>query len=246
MVDYSKTPTKRLFDDIVPKEVRSASLNSSLSLPAIPFKPSYRVRGPIALDLQAARPDIIENQRKKKVCLTDSMASAELPGILSSVPHLPRIKFSRNLPRRSMSIETAAINCPMYTPNHEFVKRSLGKVGAELSKVEGRKNVEKVPYYTYETVYDYEEYVTNNKSHIYPRVKAPMFEKMAPREREKNNGTPKVLTSYVNTMNSRLNGSQSNSQLPRGYDKSDMRSLFGQASVESSMMSGNRSINARS
>jgi len=68
-----------------------------------------------------------------------------------------------------MSIETAAINCPIYTPNYEFVKKSLSLVGPELGKIAGRKNVEKIPYYTHETVYDYDEYVTNNKSHVYPR-----------------------------------------------------------------------------
>ncbi len=32
MVDYSKSPTKRMFDEIYAKEARSASLNTSVSL----------------------------------------------------------------------------------------------------------------------------------------------------------------------------------------------------------------------
>jgi len=48
-------------------------------------------------------------------------------------------------------------------------------VGIELAKITGRKDVVKKPYYNYETVYDYDEYVSNNKSQIFPKSEISFF-----------------------------------------------------------------------
>lgn len=245
MVDYSKSPTKRLFDDIVySQKSQSATLNETLSLPAIPNKPTYRVQGPISLANQCARPDVIEDMKKRKVCLTDTLPDPELPAILSSVPRLPRIKFSRSIPRKDLIISTAADHCPTYSPNYEYAKKNLGKIGIELSKITGRKDVVKKSYYTYETVYDYDEYVSNNNSQVYPKVKYPVFDKMAPRDRQiiskyssfaVNNDTSKVSHEH--------DGQSPKKSLNNLPTKSHVRSILGQQSFDNSVVSS--AINLR-
>ena len=68
-----------------------------------------------------------------------------------------------------MAIDTAGANCPQYNPNHEFVKKSLGHVGAKFDRVTGRRELARVPAYTNETVYDYDGYVKRNRSHVYAK-----------------------------------------------------------------------------
>lgn len=226
VVDYSKSTTRRLFDGLLAaEEVKSATTNINTERPAIPDKPSSKIKGPISFDRQAGRPDILDEILKKRAGHSDSLSSPGLPSILSSVPRLPAIKFSKFLPRQDLHIETSTEHCPTYSPNYEFVKKSLGRVGAELSKVSGRRGVEKSSYYTNEAVYDYDEYVTKNKSHIFPKVKCPSFDKMAPRDR--------VLPS----MNSRLSDPTYSPRNDSLMAKSEVQGRFIPRSIETSMMS---------
>jgi len=226
VVDYSKSSSKRLFDGLLAaEEVKSATINSDLERPAIPDKPHTHIKGPISFDRQNGRPDILDEILKKKSCTTDALASPGLPSILSSVPRLPNLKFAKLLPRPDLLLETAAEHCPTYSPNYEFVKKSLGRVGAELSKVSGRKGVEKSSYYTNEAVYDYDGYVSKNQSNIFPRVKVPTFDKMPPRERHLSNANSKLSDGAYSPRNESL------------ITKSDVQVRYIPRSIDNSIMS---------
>jgi len=201
MVDYSKTSSKRLFDEIISSSVDNSPTHQlDPDSPAIYDKPRGKVKGAIPLGLQVSRPDVLEEAQKHKICITDTLSSPDMPSVLSSAQRLPRIKFSRNLPRKDITIETAASGCPIYDANHEFVKKSLGHVGAQLDKVTGRKDPIKSSYYTSGTVYDYDEYVGKNKSNVYPKVNHPTFEKMPLKEKDPQSKIP----AYLQSLHSRL------------------------------------------
>jgi len=150
------------------------------------------------------------------------------------VHRLPRIKFSRSLPRKDFEAELATAHCPSYTPNYEYVKKSLGNVGAEHSKVIGRKNNIKEPYYTFETFYDYDGYVKKNSSNIFPKVIYPLFDKMPPRERHPESKYPAYLQSMSSKLseqdlhkkNEDLNHSQIKSFIPQSIDASMLNSVL--------------------
>jgi len=189
-----------LFDDLVSA---TSAKNLAASTDMNMLSPSEfireKVKGIIPLDLQVSRPDVYEQIKKKKICLTDALPNPTLPSTLGNVPRLPRIKFSRSMPRKDIVTETAGANCPQYNPNHEFIKKSLGQVGAKFDRVTGRRELARNPYYTNETVYDYDEYVKKNKSHVYAKVNHPSFDKMMPRERYPESKYP----AYLQTLNTK-------------------------------------------
>lgn len=204
MVNYGKDSSKRLFDEIVfSSQANSPTNQSPSSLPPIADKPRDRVKGVIPLDLHISRPDILEEAKKKKVCLTDALSNPELPSTLSSVARLPRIKFSRTMSRKELVQESGASNCPVYNVNYEYVKKSLGRVGPSLDKSLGRKDLIQNSYYTVGDSYEYDDYVKSNKSQVYPKVIFPDFEKMPPREKDPKSKYP----AYLQSLRSRLNDS---------------------------------------
>jgi len=105
--------------------------------------------------------------------LIGQKATLQICKIFNRVDHTcrnyPSVNIAKYASRKPLYIEPETQFCLPYSPNYDAVKQRLDKYVSLMSKASPRKDIEKKPYYTNESIYEFDEYVKNNKSAIYTR-----------------------------------------------------------------------------
>ncbi len=73
------------------------------------------------------------------------------------------------LPRKDIVGESETIAVPPYSPNFDYVKKRINHYDKLMSLASIRKPVERQPYYTNETIYDFDKYVRGNTSLVFQK-----------------------------------------------------------------------------
>ncbi|CAD8185264.1 unnamed protein product [Paramecium octaurelia] len=165
--------------------------------PPIVEKPKVKNESFVDLQRQIPRADIFSGRPNPH---PDRFQFLNVTNQWSKIPRQPQIKLEKQLSRDQMLIYKKKEFAPDYKPNFEFGKKKLGSCGAPFYKLEQRKDIlTKIPPYTFESYFEYDEYSKKSKSQLFNSPTAPNFNTMLEREYDQRSLLPSFMQKYTNT-----------------------------------------------
>lgn len=200
-------------------------------------KLSPKVKGVVELDKQLYRVDPITLAFKNKSIVEERFTPVEWPKNYSGSVKTMSVDLQKMPSRKEIFPIPETINCSTYEPNYDYSKKRINQYDRLMGINSGRKFDSPKPYYTNEQTYDFDEYVKKNKSKVFPHVKSPKFDMMAPRDKDPESKLPSYLQSFSRISNTSI------IQTPhRGGSNFDLKSYISGSSLENSLFIGTRSV----
>ncbi|CAD8101144.1 unnamed protein product [Paramecium primaurelia] len=190
--NYDKTLKHTLPIEVPPKYHQDFSIDTPII-----DKPKVKNESFVDLQRQIPRTDIFSGRPNPH---PDRFQYLNVTNQWSKIPRQPQIKLEKQLSRDQMLIYKKKEFAPDYKPNFEFGKKKLGSCGAPFYKLEQRKDIlTKIPPYTFESYFEYDEYSKKPKSQLFSSPTAPNFNTMLERECDQHSMLPSFMQKYTNT-----------------------------------------------
>ncbi|CAD8209409.1 unnamed protein product [Paramecium pentaurelia] len=190
---YDKTLKHTMPIEIPPKHQQDLPIDT----PSIIEKPKVKYESFVDLQRQIPRADIFSGRPNPH---PDRFQYLNVTNQWSKIPRQPQIKLEKQLSRDQMLIYKKKEFAPDYKPNFEYGKKQLGSCGAPFYKLEQRKDImTKIPPYTFESYFEYDQYSKKSKSQLFTSPTAPNFKTMLDREYDQRSLLPSFMQKFTNT-----------------------------------------------